>query len=110
VGNGQGPYPGWLMIQRVIFRPAAELELKEAYAWYEQREVGLGTEFLRSVEVCVHTIRRFPEIFPVVHKSVRQGIIRRFPYSVLYTVAEPQINVISVFHSSRDPKIWKRRA
>jgi plasmid stabilization system protein ParE len=98
------------VIERVIFRSAAEYELKEAYEWYEEREGGLGTEFIRPVEVCVQTIRRYPEIFPTVHNKVRQGVVRRFPYSILYLVTPGKIVVISVFHSSRDPTIWKRRA
>lgn len=61
------------------------------------------------VEACLQNIRRHPEIYPAVYKQVRQGVLRRFPYSVLY-LAEDDIIVISVFHSSRDPKIWKRRA
>jgi plasmid stabilization system protein ParE len=97
------------MIERIIFRAAAEDEMKEAYEWYEERAPGLGMEFIRSVEVCVQTIRRHPEIFPVVYKNVRQGVVRRFPYSILYVEAPAKLVVISVFHSSRDPKIWKRR-
>ena len=33
------------MISRVIFRPAAESGLREAYDWYENVEVGLGRSF-----------------------------------------------------------------
>ena len=41
------------MIERIIFRPAAEFELKEAYEWYEQRLRGLGSGFMRAAEVRV---------------------------------------------------------
>lgn len=97
------------MIAGIIFRPAAELELKEAYDWYEERTLGLGTEFMRCVDGCVKLIRRHPEIFPATHKHIRQGVLRRFPYSVLYLISGGSVIVVSVFHSSRDPKIWKRR-
>lgn len=93
----------------VIFRPAAEIDLHEAYHWYETRAPGLGTEFMRCVDACVQTICRQPEIYPVTHRQVRQGLLRRFPYSVLYLVSNERIVVISFFHTSRDPKIWKRR-
>jgi plasmid stabilization system protein ParE len=97
------------MIAGIIFRPAAELELQEAYDWYEEREPGLGVEFMRCVDGCVQLIRRHPEIFPATHKHVRQGVLRRFPYSVLYFISGDRIIVVSVFHTSRDPKIWKMR-
>jgi len=97
------------MIGRIIFRPAAEHELREGYAWYEERVPGLGFEFVRAADACVQIIQRNPDIYPVVYKEVRQGIVRRFPYSILYLVVQDRVIVISVFHSSRDPKIWKRR-
>ena len=53
------------MKPEVIFRPAAELELREAYDWYEERELGLGAEFRRCVDACVQLIRRQPKIFPM---------------------------------------------
>ena len=98
------------MIGRVIFRPAAEAELQEAYEWYEEREPGLGVEFIRCVDSGVQLIRRHPEIYPMIHKHVRQGVVRRFPYSVMYFTAGDAVIVTSVFHAARDPKIWKRRA
>ena len=93
----------------VIFRPAAEQELREAHDWYEARESGLGTEFVRSVDACVQMIRRQSEIFPVIYKRVRRGVLRRFPYSVLYFSLADRIIIVSIFHSSRDPKSWQRR-
>ena len=66
-------------------------------------------DFLRSVEACLLKIRRYPEIFPVAYKNVRQGLVRRFPYSILYILAGANLIVISVFHSARDPEIWQQR-
>jgi plasmid stabilization system protein ParE len=56
------------MIARVIVRPAAEADLQEAYAWYEERESGLGAEFVRCVDSCVENIVRHPEMYPTVHQ------------------------------------------
>lgn len=57
----------------VFFRPAAEADSKEAYDWYEQREAGLGLNFLRCIDECAALIQRHPEMFPMVHKQVRQA-------------------------------------
>ena len=97
------------MMAGVVFRPAAEADLKEAYEWYEEQAAGLGVECLRCVDSCVQLIRRHPEIYPVIHKQVRQGLVRRFPYSVMYFIAGEDIIVLSVFHAGRDPKMWKKR-
>ena len=92
----------------VIYRTAAEIELKEAYQWYEEREPGLGREFIRCVEASIQLIRRHPEIFPVTHKNIRQAVIRRFPYSIFYFSTNNTITVLSVFHASRQPRLWTR--
>ena len=79
------------MIRRVIFKPEAEAELAEAYDWYEARDKGLGAELVRCVESCVRGIQRHPEMYPAVHQHVRQGITRRFLYSLFYFVEDEAV-------------------
>jgi toxin ParE1/3/4 len=38
------------MAAKLVIAPEAELDLAEAYVWYEKRRVGLGEEFLNSVD------------------------------------------------------------
>ena len=98
------------MIREAIFKPEAEFDFAEAYQWYEERDKGLGTELKRAIDACISRIKRNPELYPVVHDiNLRQGIIRRFPYSIFYFVEEETIYVIAVFHASRNPQIWKDR-
>jgi hypothetical protein len=51
-----------------------------------------------------------PGQFPVVHKSIRRAILRRFPYALMFIV-EPDdaLTVIACFHGSRDPGHWQKR-
>lgn len=46
--------------------------------------------------------------YPLIHKDLRQGVVRRFPYSVMYFIAGDEIIVAAVFHAAWDRKIWKR--
>jgi hypothetical protein len=55
-------------------------------------------------------IQRHPELHAVIFRSVRQALVKRFPYVVCYTIEPTEIAVISVFHCKRDPKVWKSRA
>jgi hypothetical protein len=41
-----------------VIAPEAELDIAEAYVWYEGRRAGLGEEFLSSVDACLESIRR----------------------------------------------------
>lgn len=52
------------MRPRFLVGPEAEAELDDAFAWYEGRVPGLGSEFMRAVRVAFSAIRRNPEQFP----------------------------------------------
>ena len=97
------------MIERVIYTPEAEQDVAEAYNWYEAREPGLGEDFLRCVEVCMLTIQRHPELYPVAVDEFRRALVRRFPFEVFYESARDRITVYSVFHCSQDPQKWRSR-
>jgi toxin ParE1/3/4 len=93
----------------VIFAPEADLDISEAYGWYEQRRPGLGEEFLTSVEAALAGIRRFPAMWPKIFRGYRRCLLRRFPYAAYYQVEESRVTVYAVFHTSRDPEKWRQR-
>ncbi len=94
----------------VVFRSQAEEELEEAQGWYEERTRGLGQEFVTCVQAAIEAIRRNPEQFQRVDGEVRRALVRRFPYAILYLADPEAIAIIAVFHSSRAPADWQRRA
>lgn len=49
---------------RLVVRAAAEADILEAARWYEERSPGLGTEFLRAVDVTLAETTRLPERYP----------------------------------------------
>ena len=93
----------------LVIAPEVEVDIAEAYLWYEGRRAGLGDEFLSSVDACLESIRRRPEMYPVVHESYRRSLIRRFPYAVFYELSEATVTIYAVFHTSRDPDKWRQR-
>jgi Plasmid stabilisation system protein. len=97
------------MPAKLVIAPEAELDIAEAYVWYERRRIGLGEEFLSSVDACMEGIRRLPEMYPLVHENYRRSLIRRFPYAVFYEYAQSTVTAYAVFHTSRDPEKWRQR-
>src|SRR5689334_14070706 len=93
---------------RLVFAPEAELDISDAYVWYENRRVGLGEEYLSSVDACIERIRREPTIYSIVHEAYRRALIRRFPYAIFFENEETRITVYAVFHTSRDPQKWRQ--
>jgi hypothetical protein len=57
----------------LLIAPEAELDIAEAYVWYEGHRAGLGEEFLSSVDACLESIRRRPDLHPVVHDVYRRS-------------------------------------
>jgi toxin ParE1/3/4 len=98
------------MISIINFLEAAEIEAAEAIDWYEEKQAGLGTAFRESVESAISSIQANPFAYPIVQGSkVRRALTERFPYSIIYSVETDAILVVSVFHTSRNPIIWRGR-
>ncbi len=97
------------MAVELIIAPEAQLDVDEAYTWYEGRRLGLGEEFLSCVDACIQTICRVPELYAKVHEEYRRALVRRFPYVIFYEYSEGKVIVYSIFHTSQDQKKWKNR-
>jgi plasmid stabilization system protein ParE len=93
----------------VITRDEAEADIAEAAIWYERRCAGLGAEFVRSIDACFSLISRQPEVFPVVYRQARMGLLRKFPYLVIYRTFPDFIAIVAVVHGSRHPRRWQSR-
>ena len=91
---------------RLAFRPEAHQELPEAQAWYELPSPGLGFEFARAVDAALAMALRIPLAFPRIETGFRHVITRKFPYSIIYHPAEPELVVVFCFHHSRRPGSW----
>jgi len=55
-------------------------------------------------------IIEYPQMYPVVYKSFRRALLRRFPYSVFYVVEKSFILIVGDVHQARDESTWKLRA
>jgi len=65
---------------------------------------GLGFEFLDCVENAVKSILDNPEMYRIYYSIFRGCVVRRFPFSVYYTIENNEIIVHSVFDSRQDPE------
>lgn len=97
------------MNYKLIIRPEAEFDIQEAFEWYEERDSGLGSEFVRAADSCLAAIGRNPLAYPLVHREVRRALVRRFPYGIFYLLEEDPIVVIACFHVKRNPQQWQSR-
>ena len=98
------------MKARLEFRAAARAELDDAADWYFDQDPLLRDRFVISVDRTISFILKAPTSFPIVSGTmVRRALVRGFPYLVFYEFNDPIVTVLSVFHTSRNPIIWKGR-
>lgn len=94
---------------RVRFRRDVEADVRDARAWYRERGVKLGEEFLRALGACLASIQCLPESHPVVYRDIRRALLSQFPYGVFYIREGDTITVLACFHAKRDPTTWQER-
>ena len=97
------------MTRPVRLLPEARAEFDQATDWYEQQRTGLGTAFVTRVRDVFDRIAADPQRHAMVYRDVRKVLVPKFPYVVLYREAPGEILIVSVFHTSRDPSIWRSR-
>jgi plasmid stabilization system protein ParE len=95
--------------KRFRFHPAAEAELNDAVDWYEEKEPGLGLQFVGSIRWKIATLLVAPQRWRLVN-GTRRVLLGRFPYAIVYReVSDDEIEIIAIAHYRRRPKYWAHR-
>ena len=94
----------------LIFDPLAKREYEDAFEYYEAQEEGLGEKFRSAVWAAIAILERFPEIGEEVRPGIREILLRRFLYKLIYSVTDDAVYIIAVAHGHREPDYWLSRA
>ena len=81
----------------------------EASLFYEARSEGLGFEFLDGVQRLIDLVREHPKLGQSVGGGFRRAVLRRFPFSLIYSEEPTEIVIIAVAHQKRRPGYWRER-
>ena len=93
----------------VVIHPEAAEELEGAAQWYEQRQTGLGDDFLNEFERTLRRIVAEPERWRIIRGDNRKLNFERFPYAIVYSASSEAIRLKAVMHLHRRPFYWRRR-
>ncbi len=94
---------------RLEFHPEAELEFIEAAAYYERQVSGLGQRFGADVRRALDVLLAHPDSGVAVDDDLRKYVLRRFPFSIIYSVSPDVLRVEVLAHQSRRPGYWRSR-
>lgn len=88
----------------ILYTDRSKDDVHLAFVWYEKQRRGLGFEFLDCVEASLKNIINCPEMYQIRYSNFRGCPIRRFPFSIFYTIEDNQIVLHSVFDNRQNPK------
>ena len=96
----------------LTFHPAATAEFVFATDFYEAQRDGLGVAFVAAVDSALAVIADHPEAFAAIvpGSPFRRSLVRRFPYSIFYSVEDGSIRVYAIAHQKRRPGYWNDRS
>ena len=87
----------------------AEAEMTGTAQFYEDRQSGLGREFLDEIDAALRSLELHPRQCAVFRAPVRRWLLTKFPYGILYVIYHDEIVVIAIAHLSRHPTYWIER-
>jgi hypothetical protein len=70
----------------IRFTPDADAELAEARQWYAHQREDLDLEFMERIDEALSRVVRHPSLYPIVYRTLRRVVVRRFPFAVFYEV------------------------
>lgn len=95
--------------RQVIYHASFNTDADAARAWYEQQRSGLAAEFELELESCMQRVMERPQTFQLVRGAMRQALLKRFPYAVVFELTDQRILVGGVFHCARNRTMWESR-
>ena len=92
-------------------RPAADHEFDEASDWYNGEDPVVRDRFVVSVDNSISAITLRPLEFPLVEGTkIRRAVVDGFPFSIFFILDGDHVVILSIFHDSRNPMIWRGRS
>ncbi len=83
--------------------------MEEAMLWYECQAPGVGGDFLDACDRAFQQIQERPDSYVHVGNGFRRAIMERFPFVIFYEFDDHHVVVNSVFHTARNPEVWKKQ-
>lgn len=101
------------MIYTYWLHEKIQIDFNEAFAWYEDKQEGLGYEFLNAVEKKLAEIVALPQTFGSKgNPNYREALVDRFPYIIVYRIysRKREIFISAVHHAKKSPRKKYRRS
>jgi len=75
----------------IRFLPEAKAEFDASADWYDAQRVGLGVDFVARIGDALVRIAANPQVHGTVYKNVRRGVVKKFPFVILYQIGRAHV-------------------
>lgn len=89
----------------------ARSELDRQIGIYEEKDIGLGLEFLDEIESTISRVLELPKAWTEIEIGIRRCLTNRFPFGLVYAYreVEKEILIVAIMHTRQEPGYWKSR-
>jgi toxin ParE1/3/4 len=94
----------------IVPRDEAQAEFDAAFDFHERQRSGSGVKFVAREQDVFDQIGANLQLHAGVFADIRKAVVARSPYCVFYRAEATRVRVIALFHTARDPSIWRGRA
>ncbi len=93
---------------QLVISDEAGADIANAVLWYEE-QAGIGADFVAALDKRLSFIEQQPLAIAIVDHDIRRAVIDRFPYNIYFMVNGSFIDVLAVWHGSRDASLLSAR-
>ncbi|SHM07875.1 type II toxin-antitoxin system RelE/ParE family toxin [Rhizobacter sp. OV335] len=94
---------------KVIFLPAAEIELLKEVTYYSKAATGAGLRFQTAVEAAISRVRTHPLGGAPSFKETRSVLVKGFPFSIVYQPEKEVLLIVAIAPHRKRPNYWASR-
>lgn len=82
----------------------AKSDIIHAKNWYEDKQVGLGVDFVKKVKIQINQLQVKSVEHKIAFDTIRRVFVKRFPFSVYYERIEEKnlIIIVAVLHEKQE--------
>jgi toxin ParE1/3/4 len=77
--------------------------------FYKGEGALIAREFASETRAALDLIAGLPQGTPADEDGIRKKVLRKFPYTIVYTLTDDLIEVIAFAHQRRKPDYWRTR-
>ena len=88
---------------RISIEEDAKFDIAEGYDWYSKISQKVSDSFLFQIKQTLDYLEENPFLFQQVYKDYRQVPVKKFPFVIIYKVANESVKVYRIFPTNMNP-------